>query len=74
MQFRPEDTSLLVKTKPKQPYAVYYTTLPEKSQYKGAKKMDDILTLVLTSVITFLVYEVMRSLFDKIKGKRGKKR
>ena len=36
--------------------------------------MDDILTLILTSVITFLVYEVMRTLFDKIKGKKGNKR
>ena len=36
--------------------------------------MTEILTLVLTSVITFLVYEAMRALFDKIKGKRGNKR
>lgn len=36
--------------------------------------MNEILTLVLTSVITFLVYEAMRALFDKIKGKKGKKR
>ena len=35
--------------------------------------MDEILTLILTSVITFLVYEGMRTLFDKIKGKRGYK-
>ena len=26
--------------------------------------MDEILTLVLTSVITFLTYEAMRALFD----------
>jgi len=36
--------------------------------------MDEIFTLVLTSVITFLVYEGMRTLFDNIKGKRGNKR
>lgn len=36
--------------------------------------MNEILTLVLTSVITFLVYEAMRTIFDKIKGKKGKKR
>ena len=36
--------------------------------------MEDILTLVATSVITFLVYEAMRTLFDKIKGKKGGKR
>ena len=36
--------------------------------------MDEILTLVLTSVITFLTYEAMRALFDKIKGKKGSKR
>ena len=34
--------------------------------------MEDILTLIATSVITFLVYEAMRTLFDKIKGKKGK--
>ena len=34
--------------------------------------MEDLLTLVLTSVITFLVYEAMRTLFDKIKGKKNK--
>lgn len=34
--------------------------------------MNEILTLVCTSVITFLVYEVMRALFDKIKGKKHK--
>ena len=36
--------------------------------------MDEILTLVLTSVITFLVYEGMRTLFDNIKRKKGNKR
>lgn len=35
--------------------------------------MEDILTLVLTSVITFFVYELLRTVTDKIKGKRGKK-
>ena len=34
--------------------------------------MEDLLTLVLTSVITFLVYEGMRTLFDKIKGNKNK--
>ena len=34
--------------------------------------MNDLLTLVATSVITFLVYEAMRTLFDKIKGKKNK--
>ena len=32
--------------------------------------MEDLLTLVLTSVITFLVYEAMRTLFDKIKKRK----
>ncbi len=36
--------------------------------------MGDLLTLVATSVITFLVYEAMRSLFDKFKKKKGNKR
>ena len=36
--------------------------------------MHEILTLVLTSVITFLVYEVMRALFDKFKTKKGKRK
>ena len=36
--------------------------------------MQEILTLVLTSVITFLVYEGMRFIFDKLKGKKGNKR
>lgn len=36
--------------------------------------MEEILTLVLTSVITFLVYEGMRTLFDNIKGRKGNKR
>ena len=38
--------------------------------------MNEILTLVLTSVITFLVYEAMRTLFDNIKSnkKKGNKR
>ena len=36
--------------------------------------MNDLLTLISTSVITFLVYEVMRTLFDKIKTKKGNKR
>ena len=35
--------------------------------------MNEILTLVLTSVITFLVYEAMRALFDKMKGKKNRK-
>ncbi len=35
--------------------------------------MNEVLTLVLTSVITFLVYEVMRAIFDKIKGKKKRK-
>lgn len=34
--------------------------------------MQEISTLVLTSVITFLVYEAMRALFDKLKGKKGR--
>ena len=34
--------------------------------------MEDLLTLIATSVITFLVYEAMRTLFDKIKGKKNK--
>ena len=36
--------------------------------------MSEIATIVLTSVITFLVYESMRTLFDKIKGKKGNKK
>ena len=37
--------------------------------------MNEIITLVITSVITFLVYETMRTLFDKIKDrKRNKKK
>ena len=36
--------------------------------------MNEILTTVLTAVLTFLVYEGMRTLFDKIKGKKGNKR
>ena len=36
--------------------------------------MTDILTLICTSVITFLVYEAMRALFDKFKTKKGNKR
>ena len=38
------------------------------------KYMTEILTLVCTSVITFLVYEGMRTLFEKLKGKKGNKR
>ena len=51
---------------------IVYHTSP-KSQYIGAK-MDEIFTLILTSVITFLTYEAMRVLFDKIKVKKGNKR
>ena len=36
--------------------------------------MNEILTLVLTSVITFLVYEAMRAIFDKFKTKKGKRK
>ena len=36
--------------------------------------MNEIATIVLTSVITFLVYEGMRTLFDNLKGKKGNKR
>lgn len=35
--------------------------------------MNEILTLVCTSVITFLVYEALRALFDKLKGKKNRK-
>ena len=35
--------------------------------------MDEILTLVLTSVITFFTYEAMRALFDKIKEREETK-
>lgn len=34
--------------------------------------MEDIFTLILTSVITFFVYEVLRTFMDKLKRKRGK--
>ena len=36
--------------------------------------MNDILSLVLTSMITFFVYEILRAVMDKIKGKKGNKR
>ena len=36
--------------------------------------MNEILTLVCTSVLTFLVYEAMRALFDKFKTKKGNKK
>ena len=32
--------------------------------------MHEILTLVLTSVITFFTYEVLRAFVDKMKGKK----
>ena len=35
--------------------------------------MNEILVLVCTSVITFLEYEALRALFDKIKGKSTNK-
>lgn len=36
--------------------------------------MHEILTLILTSVITFLTYEAMRALLDKFKTKKGKRK
>lgn len=36
--------------------------------------MQDIFTLILTSVITFFVYEVLRTITDKLKRKKGKGR
>ena len=35
--------------------------------------MQEILTLVLTSVITFFIYEILRAVMDKIKGKKKRK-
>ena len=34
--------------------------------------MEVIFTFILTSVITFFVYEVLRTFMDKLKRKRGK--
>lgn len=36
--------------------------------------MQEFLSLVSTSVITFLVYEAMRTLFDNIKSKKKDKK
>ena len=32
--------------------------------------MNEIFTLILTSVITFFTYEALRTLVDKMKGKK----
>ena len=32
--------------------------------------MNEIFTLILTSVITFFIYEVLRTLVDKMKGRK----
>lgn len=36
--------------------------------------MQDFLSIISTSVITFLVYEAMRTFFDNIKSKKNNKK